>query len=133
MTELIRPTLYGSFHRIWPACLPPGLPDRPDVDMSIDTDKGNPFRAMPNTFAQDVVGPVCESGDFLAKDRPLPALKRGDLLAIFSAGAYGMAMASNYNSRLRAPEVLVTGRTHRLIRRRETFKDLVACEEDCLT
>jgi diaminopimelate decarboxylase len=69
----------------------------------------------------------------LAKDRPLPALKRGDLLATFSTGAYGMAMASNYNSRLRAAEVLVTGHTHRLIRRRETFKDLVACEDDCLT
>ncbi len=133
MNDLIRPTLYGSFHRIWPAALPAGLPDRPDVDMNIDPDKGNPFRDMPNTFRQEVVGPVCESGDFLAKDRPLPALKRGELLAVFSAGAYGMAMASNYNSRLRAAEVLVTGRTHRLIRRRETFKDLVACEEDCLT
>jgi diaminopimelate decarboxylase len=133
MTELIRPTLYGSFHRVWPAALPDGLPERPEVDMSIDTDKGNPFVAMPGTFKQDVVGPVCESGDYLAKDRPLPTLSRGDLLAIFSAGAYGMAMASNYNSRLRAAEVLVTGRTHRLIRRRETFKDLVACEDDCLT
>jgi diaminopimelate decarboxylase len=80
---------------------------------------------------QDVVGPVCESGDFLAKARSLPVLKSGDLLAVFSAGAYGMAMSSNYNSRLRAAEVLVTGRTHRLIRRRETFEDLVRCEEDC--
>jgi diaminopimelate decarboxylase len=133
MNDLIRPTLYGSFHRIWPAALPPGLPDRPDVDMAVDTDTGNPFVLMPGTFKQDVVGPVCESGDYLAKDRPLPELKRGDLLATFSAGAYGMAMASNYNSRPRAAEVLVTGRTHRLIRRRETFRDLVACEEDCLT
>ena len=82
---------------------------------------------------QDVVGPVCESGDFLAKGRNLPELRRGDLLATFSAGAYGMAMSSNYNSRLRAAEVLVTGRTHRLIRRRETFRDLVACEDDCLS
>ncbi|HSQ58457.1 MAG TPA: diaminopimelate decarboxylase, partial [Gemmata sp.] len=102
-------------------------------DMSIDPDKGNPFVQIAGTFKQDVVGPVCESGDFLAKDRPLPAMKRGDLLAVFSAGAYGMAMSSNYNSRLRAAEILVTGRTHRLIRRRETFRDLVACEEDCLT
>jgi len=133
MNDLIRPTLYGSLHRIWPAALPPGLPDRPAVDMDIDPDKGNPFRELPDTFKQDVVGPVCESGDFLAKDRPLPALKRGDLLAVFSAGAYGMAMSSNYNSRLRAAEVLVTGGTHRLIRRRESLKDLVACEEDCLT
>src|SRR5262245_1082775 len=133
MNDLIRPTLYGSFHRIWPVALKSGLPERPDVDMSIDPDKGNPFREMPGTLRQDVVGPVCESGDFLAKDRPLPELKRGDLLAVYSAGAYGMAMSSNYNSRLRAAEVLVTGRTHRLIRRRETFRDLVACEEDCLT
>lgn len=133
MTELIRPTLYSAIHRIWPVILAPGLPERPEVDMSIDPDKGNPFTLIPETFKQDVVGPVCESGDFLAKDRPLPAMKRGDLLAVFSAGAYGMAMASNYNSRLRAAEVLVTGRTHRLIRRRETFSDLVACEENCLT
>lgn len=133
MNDLIRPTLYGSIHRVWPVALPGGLPERPEVDMSIDPDKGNPFTAMPNTFRQDVVGPVCESGDFLAKERPLPAMTRGDLLAVFSAGAYGMAMSSNYNSRLRAAEVLVTGRTHRLIRRRETLNDLVACEEDCLT
>jgi diaminopimelate decarboxylase len=133
MNDLIRPTLYGSHHRVWPTTLAPGLPDRPDVDMSVDPDKANPFREIPDTFKQDVVGPVCESGDFLAKDRPLPAVKRGDLLAVFSTGAYGMAMSSNYNSRLRAAEVLVTGRTHRLIRRRETFRDLVACEEDCLS
>lgn len=132
MNDLIRPTLYGSHHRIWPVVLPPGLPDRPPVDMTVDPDRGNPFVDLPGTIRQDVVGPVCESGDFLAKDRPLPPVKRGELLATFSAGAYGMAMASNYNSRLRAAEVLVTGRTHRLIRRRETFRDLVACEEDCL-
>ena len=88
---------------------------------------------IPGTMKQDVVGPVCESGDFLAKGRNLPEMRRGDLLATFSAGAYGMAMSSNYNSRLRAAEVLVTGRTHRLIRRRETFRDLVACEDDCLS
>ena len=82
----------------------------------------------PNTIKQDVVGPVCESGDFLAKDRRLPALKRGDVLATFSAGAYGMAMSSNYNSRPRAAEVLVEGGRHRLIRRRETYEDLVRPE-----
>jgi diaminopimelate decarboxylase len=133
MNDLIRPTLYGSFHRVWPVSLPPNLPERPEVDMTIDTDKGNPFVPMPGTIPQDVVGPVCESGDFLARDRPLPVMKRGELLAVFSAGAYGMAMSSNYNSRLRAAEVLVTGRTHRLIRRRETFGDIVSCEEDCLS
>ena len=131
MNDLIRPTLYGSFHRVWPVTPAADVPVRPDVNG--DPDDPDPFRAMPNCFQQDVVGPVCESGDYLAKDRPLPAMKRGDLLAVFSAGAYGMAMASNYNSRVRAAEVLVTGRTHRLIRRRETFADLVACEEDCLT
>lgn len=131
MNDLIRPTLYGSFHRVWPVDPAPDVPVKPDVDG--DPDNPDPFRTMPNCFKQDVVGPVCESGDYLAKDRPLPAMKRGDLLAVFSAGAYGMAMASNYNSRVRAAEVLVTGRTHRLIRRRETFADLVACEEDCLT
>jgi diaminopimelate decarboxylase len=131
MNDLIRPTLYGSFHRMWPVSPAANVPETPDVNG--DPDDPQPFRDMPNCFKQDVVGPVCESGDFLAKDRPLPAMKRGDLLAVFSAGAYGMTMASNYNSRVRAAEVLVTGRTHRLIRRRETFADLVACEEDCLT
>ena len=75
-----------------------------------------------------MVGPVCESGDFLAKDRPLPTLDRGDLLAVFSAGAYGMVMASNYNTRPRAAEVLVAGDQARLVRRRETFEDLVLQE-----
>ncbi|HYH68785.1 MAG TPA: diaminopimelate decarboxylase [Urbifossiella sp.] len=122
MNDLIRPTLYDSFHRIWPVTPAADVPERPDDYEA----------AIPNTQAYDVVGPVCESGDFLAKGRNLPALTRGDLLATFSAGAYGMAMASNYNSRCRAAEVLVTGRTHRLIRRRETFADLTACEVDCL-
>jgi diaminopimelate decarboxylase len=122
MNDLIRPTLYDSFHRIWPAEPPPGTPAPPE-DYEAD---------IPNTVKQDVVGPVCESGDFLAKDRRLPLLKRGDLLATFSAGAYGMAMASNYNSRPRAAEVLVEGSAHRLVRRRETFEDLVAPEVDVL-
>jgi diaminopimelate decarboxylase len=121
MNDLIRPTLYDSFHRIWPAAVPAGVPCPPE-DYEAD---------IPGTIKQDVVGPVCESGDFLAKGRALPPVGRGDLLAVFSAGAYGMAMASNYNSRCRAAEVLVTGGTHRPIRRRETYRDLVACEEDC--
>jgi diaminopimelate decarboxylase len=121
MNDLIRPTLYDSFHRIWPVAPQADLP-APPTDYET---------AIPNTFQQNVVGPVCESGDFLAKDRNLPRMVRGDLLATFSAGAYGMAMSSNYNSRCRAAEVLVTGRTHRLIRRRETFADLVRAEEDC--
>jgi diaminopimelate decarboxylase len=121
MNDLIRPTLYDSFHRIWPVAVPNGVPERPD-DYEAD---------LPGTIRQDVVGPVCESGDYLAKGRNLPPLGRGELLAVFSAGAYGISMASNYNARCRAAEVLVTGRTHRLIRRRETFADLTRCEEDC--
>jgi diaminopimelate decarboxylase len=121
MNDLIRPTLYDSFHRIWPVAPPAGLPAPPEDYEA----------AIPNTLKQNVVGPICESGDFLAKDRALPLMKRDDLIAVFSAGAYGMAMSSNYNSRLRAAEVLVTGDKHRLIRRRETYADLIATEEDC--
>lgn len=118
MTDLIRPTLYDSFHRIWPVEPAAGTPAPPE-DFESD---------IPGTLVNDVVGPVCESGDFLAKDRRLPPVQRGDLLATFSAGAYGMAMSSNYNGRPRAAEVLVDGSQHRLIRRRETFADLVRAE-----
>jgi diaminopimelate decarboxylase len=118
MNDLIRPTLYEAFHRIWPVQPAAGLPAPPE-DYEAD---------IPQTTRHDVVGPVCESGDFLAKERRLPSLQRGDLLATFSAGAYGMAMSSNYNSRLRAAEVLVDGATHQLIRRRETYEDLVRTE-----
>jgi len=76
----------------------------------------------------DVVGPICESGDFLAKDRALPNLGEGDLVAVMSAGAYGFAMASNYNARPRAAEVLVDGAGYTIVRRRETYEDLVAGE-----
>lgn len=118
MNDLIRPTLYDSFHRVWPAEPAAALPAPPD-DFEAD---------IPGTMKQDVVGPVCESGDFLAKGRALPPLKPGDLLATFSAGAYGMSMSSNYNSRPRAAEVMVDGANHRLIRRRETYEDLVRPE-----
>jgi diaminopimelate decarboxylase len=118
MNDLIRPTLYDSFHRIWPVAPASGFPAPPE-DYEAE---------IPGTIKNDVVGPVCESGDFLAKDRRLPPVKPDDLLATFSAGAYGMAMASNYNSRPRAAEVLVDGKNHRLIRRRETFEDLVRPE-----
>ena len=83
---------------------------------------------MPGLVPIDIVGPVCESGDFLAKDRMLPPLVRGDLICIFSTGAYGIVMSSQYNSRPRAAEVLVDGSTSRIIRRRETYDDLVAAE-----
>ena len=75
-----------------------------------------------------MVGPVCESGDFLAKDRYLPPVQRGDLLAVFSAGAYGFVMASQYNSRPRPPEILVSADTFKTVRRRETYDDLLRGE-----
>jgi diaminopimelate decarboxylase len=76
----------------------------------------------------DVVGPICESGDFLARERALPRAQEGDLLAVMSAGAYGFVMASNYNARPRAAEVLVDGSRHTIVRRRESYEDLVAGE-----
>src|SRR5262249_24776033 len=118
MNDLIRPTLYDSFHRIWPAEPRAPFPAPPE---DYETD-------IPGTLKQDVVGPVCESGDFLAKNRALPPMTRGDLLVTFSAGAYGMSMSSNYNGRPRAAEVLVDGGKDRLIRRRETYEDLVRPE-----
>jgi diaminopimelate decarboxylase len=118
MNDLIRPTLYDSFHRIWPVAPASGFPAPPE-DYEAD---------IPGTDRMDVVGPVCESGDFLARDRRLPPVRRGELLATFSAGAYGMSMSSNYNSRPRAAEVLVDGSKHRLIRRRESYADLVRPE-----
>ncbi len=118
MNDLIRPTLYDSFHRIWPVAPGAGVPESPeDYEGEIE-----------GTVPQDVVGPVCESGDYLAKARNLPTMKRGELLAVRGAGAYGMSMASNYNARPRAAEVLVEGAAFRLIRRRETFADLVRPE-----
>ena len=107
MNDLLRPSLYGAWHDI--------LPLRQD---------DAPLREC------DVVGPVCESGDFLAKNRPLPAVATGEYLAILGAGAYGFAMSSQYNTRPRAAEVLVSGREPRLIRRRETIADLLAAEEN---
>ena len=118
MNDLIRPTLYDAFHFIWPV-----KPDSANIPPSRDAD------IVPiDGETVDVVGPICESGDYLAQDRPLPRTQRGDLLAVFTAGAYGFAMSSNYNNRPRAPEVLVDGSTFRVIRRRETYEDLVAAE-----
>lgn len=118
MNDLIRPMLYGSYHFIWPT-----HPGAADVPLSRDK-----TLAPANGEVVDVVGPLCESGDFLAKDRLLPPTERGDLLGVFSAGAYGFAMSSNYNNRPRAAEVLVDGGRYQVIRRRETYEDLVAAE-----
>jgi diaminopimelate decarboxylase len=119
MNDLIRPTLYESYHFMWPVKPAGGtVPPNRQKDLRTTSDE-----------KVDVVGPICESGDYLAKDRYLPAMARGDLLAIFSAGAYGMSMSSNYNGRPRAAEVLVDGAGFKLIRRRETYEDLVRGEE----
>jgi diaminopimelate decarboxylase len=118
MNDLIRPTLYEAYHFIWPAKPSPG-------NMLKTRDSK---RIPENGETVDVVGPICESGDYLAKDRLMPTTQRGDLLAVFTAGAYGFAMSSNYNNRPRAPEVLVDGGSYKIIRRRETYEDLVAAE-----
>ena len=103
MNDLIRPAFYDSWHEIVPLR----------------------ERATEGGMVADVVGPICESGDFLAKNRSLPALREGDFLALMSAGAYGFTMASNYNSRPRPAEVLVSGKSSRLVRRRERLADLI--------
>jgi diaminopimelate decarboxylase len=105
MNDLIRPSLYGAYHEIVAA---------------------KPKSKQSRTV--DVVGPVCESGDFFARDRDLPDVSEGDLLAILDAGAYGMSLSSNYNSRGRAAEVLVDGAKAKMARRRETVEDLLSHE-----
>jgi diaminopimelate decarboxylase len=107
MNDLIRPAFYESYHEIVPV---------------------KPGRLGGKLVSSDVVGPICESGDYFCKDRPLPAQKTGDRLALLSAGAYGFVMASNYNTRPRAAEVLVEGEKHRVVRRRETVADLLRGE-----
>jgi len=106
MNDLARPSLYGSFH-------------------AIKAVKKNGKRGV----TADVVGPICESGDFLAKDRELPNVQPGDSLAVMSAGAYGFSMSSNYNTRPRAAEVMVAGRDFHVIRKRETLDDLIKGEK----
>jgi diaminopimelate decarboxylase len=106
MNDLIRPSLYRAYHEIVPVHL--------DDDGTRET--------------VDVVGPICETGDFFARDRELPSMQEGDLLALLDTGAYGMVLASNYNSRPRPAEVLVDGKSVKVIRRRETIADLVRGE-----
>ncbi|WP_027179250.1 diaminopimelate decarboxylase [Maridesulfovibrio bastinii] len=105
MNDLIRPSLYGSYHRLEEVV----KKGRPEIEC-------------------DVVGPICESGDFIARDRNLPEMEQGELLAAYSAGAYGFTMASNYNSRPRAAEVIVDGDDVIVARRRESYEDLVNLE-----
>ena len=108
MNDLIRPALYGAFHEIVPVRL---LADQ-----------------IAKSETTDIVGPVCETGDFFARDRILPMVEEGDLLAILDAGAYGMVLASNYNTRPRPAEVLVSGKSVKLVRRREKVSDLLRPE-----
>lgn len=115
MTDLVRPAFYGGYHFIWPTVSDPAPQRRADYH-------------PPEAVKVDVVGGVCESADFLGIDRMIPPVKRGDLLAVFSTGAYGFAQTSQFNSRPRSPEVLVDGDSYRLIRRRETYDDLIAPE-----
>jgi diaminopimelate decarboxylase len=105
MNDLVRPSLYGAYHTIVPV-----------------RDKGAGSEVV------DIVGPICETGDFLAKDRELPRVEQGDLLAVMSAGAYGFSMSSNYNSRPRVAEVLVDGSNYSIIRHRETVASLIVGE-----
>lgn len=107
MNDLARPALYGSYHGIKPVQMP-------DSDEEVTV---------------DVVGPICETGDFLAKDIKVPVFKRGDLMAVMSAGAYGFAMSSNYNSRPRAAEVIVKRDEYTIIRERESYEDLIRGEK----
>ena len=105
MNDLIRPTLYDSFHAVQP------------IKMTHS-----------EMFTADLVGPICETGDFLAKDRKMPPFKPGDLVAVMSAGAYGFSMASNYNSRPRPAEAMVKGKLFSIIRSREAYEDLISGE-----
>ncbi len=113
MNDLIRPSLYSAHHEVWP------------IDSEFE--KGSPEAEAVSTPA-DVVGPICETGDFFALDRMLPPVKEGALICVFSAGAYGMVMASNYNSRPRPAEVMVSGDYYDVIRSRETWDDLIRGE-----
>jgi len=108
MNDLIRPTLYEAYHEIWP----------------VEEAKRN----LP-PIAQDVVGPICETGDYLALDRMLPPFAPGDLVAFMTAGAYGAAMSSTYNSRLLVPEVLVRGEEFAVVRPRQTWSELIGLDQ----
>jgi len=119
MNDLIRPPLYDAFHFIWPA----------QVDTSLVPPKKFRYLNPAGCEQVDIVGPICEGADFFAKERPLPAVKRGDLISIFTAGAYGYTMSSNYNARPLLPEVLVDGDQYTVIRRRQTYDDLIAHEK----
>jgi diaminopimelate decarboxylase len=117
MNDLLRPALYGAWHRIWPIVRPP-------AEAGASSGGADPLTPA------DVAGPICESSDYFAFERDLPPVTPGDCLLVFDAGAYGMSMASQYNSHPRPAEVMVDRGRARLIRRRETFEDLIVAEEE---
>lgn len=117
MHTLIRPALYRAFHFVWP------------VRWAGETPRFLENPGLPGLEGCDVVGPICETGDFLARNRPLPTLQRGDLLAVFSAGAYGMSMVSNYNDHGRPAEVLVDGDRATMINERQPLATVLATEQ----
>jgi diaminopimelate decarboxylase len=107
MNDLIRPTLYEAYHDVWPI---------------------EEARSRQEPIPQDIVGPICETGDYLALDRALPPLSAGDLVAFMTAGAYGAAMSSTYNTRLLVPEVLVKGNEFAVVRPRQTYAELIGLD-----
>jgi diaminopimelate decarboxylase len=115
MNDLLRPSLYGAYHEIVA------------VDSSEQKSDGESDGLEAGTA--DVVGPICETGDFFARDREMPSINPGELVAILDAGAYGMSLSSNYNTRPRAAEILVEGKKAKLIRRRESVADLLKFEQ----
>lgn len=108
MNDLIRPSLYGAYHQIIA------------------------LKGSQDSICADIVGPICESGDYLGKNITLPKIERGDILAVLSAGAYGFSMASNYNTRPKSAEVAIEQGRITLVRKRETFEDIIALEKDCV-
>jgi diaminopimelate decarboxylase len=118
MNDLIRPALYNAYHEIVPVVQPKEVQSKEVLSKDLSAKRET----------VDVVGPVCESGDFFARDRELPRVKEGDLLAILDVGAYGMVLASNYNTRPRPVEVLVNGKSAKVIRRREKVRELYSAE-----
>ncbi len=118
MNDLIRPCLYDAFHFIWPA----------KVEEKFTHLKRTEKLDIKGLEFVDIVGPICEGADFFAKDRAIPPVKRGDLISIFTAGAYGFTMASNYNARPLPAEVLVDGKNFKVIRKRQTYEEMTLPE-----
>lgn len=124
MSHLIRPAFYDAYHFIWPV--------KTAKDYEVAQNRVIPQELEAQFDKYDVVGPICESSDYLAKDRALPQMEQGDLIAVFTAGSYAMSMASQYNSIPRPAEILVSGSNAEIIRKREQYEDLVHLEQESL-